>query len=120
MNNARTRWSAVLFTSSIFLASLAVGGCNTPAPKPGTEIVHFDNPSNAELKEVPADGKYGCYLAGKPEPLESATVKKGEKIGFEILSPDEGRGQTEPKLVGVAGEQHFFLPLGDQYAWKRM
>jgi len=120
MNIARKRCSAILLACFALLVSLSAGGCNTPAPKPGTEIVHFNNPSNAELKDVPADGKYGCYLAGKPEPLESATLKKGDKIGFEILSPDEGRGQTEPKLVGVAGKQHFFLPLGDQYAWKRM
>lgn len=120
MNIARKRWSAVLATCSAVLFSLVIGGCNTPAPKPGTEIVHFDNPSNPELKEAPADGKYGCYLAGKPEPLESATLRKGDKIGFEIVSPDEGRGQTEPKLIGVAGKQHFFLPLGDQYRWKRM
>lgn len=120
MNIARKRWSAILLAYFALLISLTVGGCNTAAPKPGTEIVHFDNPSSAELKEAPADGKYGCYLAGKPEPLESATLKKGDKIGFEILSPDEGRGQTEPKLIGVAGQQRFFLRLGDAYAWKRM
>lgn len=120
MNIARKLWPAILLSSFVLLVSLAIAGCNTPAPKPGAEIVHFDNPTTAELKEVPADGKYGCYVVGKPKPLESATLKKGEKIGFEILSPDEGRGQTDPKLVGVAGAQHFFLPLGDQYIWKRM
>lgn len=120
MKIARKRWPAIYLTSCALLMSLAIGGCNTPAPKPGTEIVHFDNPSKAELKDVPADGKYGCYLVGKPEPLESATLKKGDKIGFEVLSPDEGRGETNPKLVGVAGQQHFFLRLGDTYAWKRM
>jgi|GEM_PF-6669268 len=120
MNIARKRWPAIALASLVLPISLATTGCNTPAPKAGTEIVHFDNPSNAEMKEAPADGKYGCYLAGKPEPLESATLKKGDKLGFEIVAPDEGRGQTEPKLIGVAGKQHFFLPMSDQYAWKRM
>jgi len=38
MNIARKRCSAILLACFALLVSLSAGGCNTPAPKPGTEI----------------------------------------------------------------------------------
>ncbi len=103
------------------LGLVCLAGCAGYAEvKPGTEIVRFDNPAKVQLVDVPADGKYGCYEEGKTEPLEMATLKRGQKLGFEVVSPDEGRGLMSPKLIGIAGEQRFLLPLGEKYAWKRM
>jgi hypothetical protein len=112
----------VRFACALLLATAAgTAGCaNKPTPKVGAEVVHFDDPRSADLTEAPADGKYGCYREGASNPLEVATLKQGQKLGFVVLSPDEGRGQMSPKLFGVAGEQRFLLPMGDRYAWKRM
>jgi hypothetical protein len=107
--------------AGLCLSVALIGGCaNKPPPKAGTEVVHFDNPRSNELVEAPADGQYGCYKEGAQTPLEVATLTKGQKLGFEVLSPDEGRGQMSPKLFGVAGSQRFLLPMGERYAWKRM
>jgi hypothetical protein len=109
-----------LLTPAMLLGLIWLNGCANTKLKPGTEVVRFDDPSKVEVVNAPADGRYGCYQEGKAEPLEVATLGRGEPLGFEVVSPDEGRGLMTPKLIGIAGKQRFMLPLGDRYAWKRM
>jgi len=117
-SKSQRRW---LLTPGVLFGLICLAGCAGHTPvKPGREIVRFDNPAKVKLVDAPADGQYGCYEEGKTDPLETATLKRGQKLGFEVVSPDEGRGLMNPKLIGIAGEQRFLLPLGEKYAWKRM
>ena len=102
------------------LAFALCGGCASHAPKPGEVVAHYDGPTSPSVTELKDGGQYGCYRAGLPDPIEIFSLKKGQRIGFEVLSPDEGRGQMTPKLYGVAGAERFLLPQGEKYEWRRM
>src|SRR4051812_27719299 len=109
-----------LLAPAMLLGLICLTGCANSKVKPGMEVVRFDDPGNVAVVNAPSDGKYGCYQEGKSEPLEVANLGHGDPIGFEVVSPDEGRGQMTPKLIGIAGKLRFMLPLGERYAWKRM
>ena len=93
-----------------------------PPPEPGAVIVRseqLDDPKEQGVIDAPIDATYACYKQGVDEPLATYTLKKGEKLGFEVVQSDQGRGRTVPVLYGIAGKEQFLLPMGDKYEWKR-
>ncbi|HEX4795917.1 MAG TPA: hypothetical protein VH370_19165 [Humisphaera sp.] len=108
----------------LFTALLAIGaaGCTQKPPPPaGAAIVHSDEPEDKPtLIDVPTDGIYACYKEGFAEPLGTYTLKKDEKIGFELHQAPLERGGIKPMLLGVAGKDRFELPIAEKYVWKRL
>jgi hypothetical protein len=100
-----------------------LGCAHKPPPEPGAVVVRseqLDDPKDDGLIDAPVDSTYACYKLGVSEPLGTFTLKKGEKLGFELVQSDQGRGRTMPVLYGIAGKDRFLLPMGDKYVWKRM
>jgi hypothetical protein len=99
-----------------------LGCAHKPPPEPGAVIVRseqLDEPKGAGVIDAPVDATYACYKASVDEPLATYALKKGEKLGFDVVQSDQGRGRTVPVLYGIAGKERFLLPLGDKYVWKR-
>ena len=116
----RSAGIACFFT---LLGLIGTSGCHPkPPPEPGAVVVRseqMDEPREQGVIDAPVDATYACYKAGVDEPLETFTLKKGEKLGFEVVQSDQGRGRTVPVLYGIAGKDRFVLPIGDKYVWKR-
>jgi len=115
----RSALQGFLFTVTLLIG---VPGCTQKPPPPvGAEIARSDDPEEKLLLvDVPIDGKYACYKEGFSDPIQTYTLKKDEKIGFELHQAQLERGGIKPMLFGVAGKDRFQLPIGEKYVWKRM
>src|SRR5256885_16876871 len=80
--STRSAGMACIFT---LLGLIGTTGCHPkPPPEPGAVVVRseqLDEPKEQGVIDAPMDATYACYKGAVDEPLETFTLKKGEKLG---------------------------------------
>lgn len=94
-------------------AMLLLVGCGA---QPGTTIVKYNHGDGiARMGEAPSDGTYRLYTSADANPIYTATLKKGDKLGFD--KGDDG------KTYAVAGNHREVVEtstLNRNVYWNRM
>lgn len=120
--NPKPRITTRVFASALPLALLAgLAGCEIWANRGNTTLVTLHLPDNPPtLIEAPFEGHYVLFRGDARQPLARASLRQGERLGFQRDAVDTlGRPVAPPgRISAVAGV--LAVPLTDDvpYEWR--